>query len=138
MTKQTNEKRDTTSPCIMVLEPEILARMAIAEYLRHCGYRVIEGMTPDDIFAVLAAATKVDIILAAVRLGGGMDGFELAKRLRETHPDIDVILTGGVATAADKVGELCDDGPLVKRYHPQELVRRIQLLRERYRTREQS
>jgi hypothetical protein len=45
-----------------------------------------------------------------------------------------VILTSGVARAADKAGDLCDDGPLEKPYHPQEVVRRINLLRERRRT----
>jgi hypothetical protein len=43
-------------------------------------------------------------------------------------------LTTGAARAAGKAGELCDDGPLEKPYHTQEVVRRINLLRERRRT----
>jgi hypothetical protein len=49
-------------------------------------------------------------------------------------PSIDVILTSGVAKAAEKAGDLCDEGPLEKPYHPQEVVRRINILRERRRT----
>jgi hypothetical protein len=45
-----------------------------------------------------------------------------------------VILTSGVAKAADKAGDLCDEGPLAKPYHPQDVVRRINLLREGRRT----
>jgi DNA-binding response OmpR family regulator len=63
-----------------------------------------------------------------------MDGFGLAQWVRENHPGIDVILTSGMARAAEKAGDLCDDGPLEKPYHPQEVVRRINLLLERRRT----
>jgi hypothetical protein len=43
-------------------------------------------------------------------------------------------LTSGSARAADKASDLCDDGPLEKPYHPQEVARRIKLLQERRRT----
>jgi hypothetical protein len=45
-----------------------------------------------------------------------------------------VILTTGVPQAADKAAELCDETPLKKPYHPSEVVRRINMLRERQRT----
>jgi CheY-like chemotaxis protein len=119
---------------IIVVEPDILARMVIADYLRDCGYKVVEGVDADDVLAVLEAGRKIDVIMAEVRLAGSLDGFGLARQIREDHPEIDVILTSGVARAADKAGDLCDDGPLEKPYHPQEVVRRINLLRERRRT----
>jgi DNA-binding response OmpR family regulator len=59
---------------------------------------------------------------------------ELARQIREKYPAIDVILTSGAARAAAKAGDLCDDGPLEKPYHPQEVLRRINVLRERRRT----
>jgi CheY-like chemotaxis protein len=125
---------DATSATIFVVEPEILVRMVIADYLRDCGYKVVEGVNADEVLAVLGAGRKIDIILAEVRLAGSLDGFGLSRQIREDHPEIDVILTSGVARAAEKAGDLCDDGPLEKPYHPQEVVRRINLLRERRRT----
>jgi CheY-like chemotaxis protein len=119
---------------ILIVEPDILARMVIADYVRDCGYRVVEGVNADDVLAVLEAGAKIDVILTEVQLAGSIDGFGLARQIRENHPDIDVILTSGVARAADKAGDLCDDGPLAKPYHPQEVVRRINVLRERRRT----
>src|ERR1700730_9036815 len=109
--------------------------MVIADYLRDCGYKVIEGVSADDVLAVLRAGRKIDVILAEVQLSGVTDGFELARSIRENHPDIDVILTSGVAKAAAKAGELCDDGPLEKPYHPSEIIGRIGVLRERRRGR---
>jgi CheY-like chemotaxis protein len=125
---------DTASATVLVVEPDILVRMVIADYVRDCGYKVVEGVNADEALAVLGAGTKIDVILTEVQLSGSRDGFGLARQIREDHPEIDVILTSGVARAADKAGDLCDDGPLEKPYHPQDVVRRINLLRERRRT----
>jgi DNA-binding response OmpR family regulator len=117
----------------LVVEPDILVRMVIASYLRDCGYKVLEGVTAGDVVAILGSGQKVDIVLSEAQLRDGMDGFGLANWVRANHPDVDVILTCGAARAADKAGDLCEDGPLEKPYHPQEVVRRINLLRERRR-----
>jgi DNA-binding response OmpR family regulator len=123
-----------TPSTILVVEPDILVRMVIASYLRECGYRVLEGVTAADVMTVLGSGQTIDVVLSEVRLRGKMDGFGLARWVREHHPDVDVILTSGAARAADKAKDLCDDGPLEKPYEPQEVVRRINLLRERQRT----
>ena len=81
-------------------------------------------MNADDVLDVLGAGRKIDIVLLEVQLAGSIDGFGL----------MDVILTSGVRKAAGKAGDLCDDGPLEKPYYPQEVIRRINLLRERRRT----
>jgi CheY-like chemotaxis protein len=124
---------DATPATIFVVEPDILVRMVIANYLRECGYKVVEGVRADEVLTVLQAGTAIDVILAEVRLDGSLDGFGLASLICQDHPEIDVILTSGVARAADKAGDLCEDGPLEKPYHPQDVVRRINLLRERRR-----
>jgi DNA-binding response OmpR family regulator len=116
---------------IMVVEPDILVRTVIADFLRECGYKVIEGMTAEDVFTVLRAGNVIHIVLADVGIQGELDGFRLARRLRESHPDIDVILTAGAARSADKATDLCGDGPLKKPFHPKEVIRRIQTLREK-------
>jgi CheY-like chemotaxis protein len=126
--------RDPAPSTVLIVEPDILVRMVIAAYLRECGYTVVEGVTAADAFTVLEAGRKIDVILADVQLTGGVDGFALARQVRERHPEIDVLLTSGISKAAEKAGDLCEEGPLQKPYHPQEVVRRIQLLRERRRT----
>jgi DNA-binding NtrC family response regulator len=115
----------------MVVEPDILVRMVIAEYLRDCGYKVIEGHTADCVLTVLGAQRKLDIVLAEVRIAGTMDGFALSQWLHQNHPHIDVILTSSAGRAAEKAGEICNKGPEDRPYHPDELLRQIHLLRER-------
>jgi CheY-like chemotaxis protein len=125
---------EVTPSRVLVVEPNILVRTIIADYLRDCGYRVFEGVTADDVLTVLESGQKIDAIFAEVQLSGSMDGFGLAQWVREKHPDVDVTLTSGIARAAEKARDLCDEGPLEKPYHPQEVVRRINILLERRRT----
>jgi DNA-binding response OmpR family regulator len=130
--KRRNRASERTT--VLVLEPDILVRMAVADYLRDCGYKVIEGATSDDALAVLKHGQKIDVILSEVLIGGSMDGFGLARHVRRQHQGVDVILTSGTLGAAAKAEDLCDEGPLQKPYHPSAIVRRINLLIERRRS----
>jgi CheY-like chemotaxis protein len=125
-------KSGSTDPAkiIMVVDADILARMAIAQYLRECGYTVIEGVSGAEVRAVLEAGHAVDVLLIDIQLHASEDGFAIAQRVRAEYPQIAIIRTSNTAKLADKAGELCEDGPLVKPYHPQELLRRIQRLRD--------
>ena len=118
---------------VLVLEPDVLIRTTISEYLRECGYRVIEGVSADDVGTVLQSNSRLDFVLAELHLAGGTHAFSLVRQLRQTHPWIDVILTSGVADVAEKCSDLCDQGPIKKPYHPQEVATRIRLLLARRR-----
>ena len=115
---------------VMIVEPEVLVRMVVAEYLRDCGYTVIEATAAKDVWTVLDSGHRLDVVVAEV---GAVDGFSLAKRVRQTHPDIDVILTSGIAGAAHESHELCKEGPIKQPYEPKDVEARIRLLLERRR-----
>lgn len=117
----------------MVVEPEVLVRMTVADYLRECGYRVVEAITGEEALRILGAGVKVETILSAVRLQGAIDGFALAQRIREGYGGVEVILTTGYAMTAKKAGELCDQGARGRPYHPDLIVDRLKLLFERHR-----
>jgi DNA-binding response OmpR family regulator len=121
-------------PVVIVLEPEILVRMTIAEFLRDCGYKVIEGAVSEDLWSVIKSGSRLDVVFTEVRLANDGDGFELARRLRTDHPGIDVILTSSVPDAAEKSKNLCEEGPMKKPYRSEEVANRIKLLLERRRT----
>ncbi len=112
------------TPTIMVVEPDVLLRMALSEYLRDCGYRVIEGVKADNVWVVIGSGVQLDVVFAPVQ----PTGFALASRLRQTHPGTDVILNSGVADAVEKSSALCDRGPLKPPYQPEVVARRIQQL----------
>jgi len=84
-----------------------------------------------DVWTVLEAAVRLDVLFCEVQLPGGTDGFSLARRLRQTHPAIDVILASGVAGAAEKSKDLCEEGPMEKPYQAADVAARIRVLLER-------
>jgi CheY-like chemotaxis protein len=125
--------RKKSAATIIVVDPDVLVRAAISEYLRHCGYHVIEARSGEEAMQLIAARKSADIVFTEVKLPG-MSGFELAKTLRAQHAGISILLTSGVEGAAETAGDLCDDGPLPKPYSHEEVVRRIRMLRERKRS----
>lgn len=118
---------------VMVVEPDVLVRMVIADYLRDCGYRVIEAVDSSEVWAVLGGAHTVDVLLIEVSLPGGENGFELAHRIRQTRREVDVILASGIAGTVQQSHELCEEGPVKKPYDPKEVEARIKILLERRR-----
>ncbi|HEX4153795.1 MAG TPA: response regulator [Steroidobacteraceae bacterium] len=119
---------------ILMVEPDVVIRMVVAEYLRECGYRVIEAVAAQDVWIVLESGRRVDIVLADVKLAGDAGGFALASRIRQTRSDIDVILTSGIAGAVQESSDLCSEGPIKKPYEPKDVEARIRVLLERRRT----
>lgn len=112
---------------ILVVEDEILVRLAISDYLRDCGFKVIEATSGDEALIVLQQPDlQVDIVLCHVDLPGTMDGFGLARWMRVNKPGLPIILAGSTARAADAASELCESGPmLTKPYDTQILLDRI-------------
>lgn len=125
------EIRQTELETILIVEDDVLVRTALAEYLRHCGYRVVEATSADEALSVLQEVDiKVDVVLSDVKISGAMDGFGLAKWVRKNRPGVQVILTGSVEKAAHAAGDLCEDGPhLAKPYEPQQVIEWIKRLK---------
>ncbi len=129
MTDTARAASDELETILLVLD-DVTVRMTISEYLRHCGYKVIEAANADEALTVLNdRKIKVDIAFIDLHIPGPTNGFALSTWLRRNRPDIDVILAGTVKRAAEAAAEVCEDGPLPKPYEPQTLVNRIKQMR---------
>ena len=112
-----------------MVEDEVLLRLAISEYLRDCGYKVIEAASADEAMLVLTKSElEVDVLFSDIELPGGMDGFALAQWTRANRPGLEVILTGTVPRAVNAAADLCEDGPVPKPYEPAVVHDRIRRL----------
>src|SRR5688572_21368841 len=116
---------------VLVVEPDVLVRMAVADYLRECGYRVLEASSADEALKILRAEFEARVVFSEVKLPGAMDGFALAQQIRREFPGIEMLLTTGAKMAANQAGELCDDGPTEKPYHHEQILKRLALLLQR-------
>jgi DNA-binding NtrC family response regulator len=116
---------------ILIVDGDIVSRHAIADYLRHCGYSVIEAATADEAYVALAEPTlSIDVILCEVTKLGPQSCFELATWVRSNRPELEVKLASGVDTAANAAAQLCDSGPnLARPYEPEAVVDYIKQLR---------
>ncbi len=124
-----------TPPTVLVVEDEVLVRLAVADYLRECGYRVFEASEVEEAKSVLAAEVGVDVVFTDVQMPGPADGFALAVWVREHYPSVHVIITSGWAGADERARALCHEGPIVpKPYEHSAVLRRIQELMRKARS----
>lgn len=114
---------------ILVVEDEILVRMPVADYLRDCGYRVLEASTAAEAQAVFNTKEPIEIVISDVNMPGDMNGFALAKWIRQEHPGVRVILTSGINNMAKNAEDVCGDSPfLEKPYSYENLATHIRRL----------
>lgn len=127
---QDTAARNLSLSTVLVVEDEVLIRLSIADYLRECGYRVIETASAEEAITVLVESGRpVDVIFSDAEMPGAMDGFGLSKWARANRPGLPVILVGSPSGAANAAAELCEEGPqLSKPYEPQQLLDQIRRL----------
>jgi CheY-like chemotaxis protein len=118
---------------ILVIDGDPIERTVISDYLRECGYRVIEANDALEARQILEhRAHPIEIILSDVELPGETSGFELAGWVRRSMPEVEVILSSALERTAKAAGDLCEEGPmLAKPYDPQIVVDHIRRLRGR-------
>jgi CheY-like chemotaxis protein len=110
------------SVTLLLLEREVIVRASLAEYLRSCGYRVLEAHSAAEAFTILQESSKN----IRVVLSGAQDGFRLSGWLKTHRPKIKLVLAATPERAAQAAAGLCDAGPHGERsYDPQLLAQKI-------------
>jgi len=115
---------------VLVIDGDVLVRHAIADYLRNCGYVVIEAATTDEAVIVLEREPLiVHAVLCDAQAPGMLNPFEFRTWAKGRRSSLEIALAGTIESAAHKAAELCEEGPeLARPYDPQsvaEYVRRI-------------
>jgi DNA-binding response OmpR family regulator len=113
---------------VLVGDSDEMVRVSVSEYLRDCGYRVLESANSDEVLEVLRNADiRVDVALLDADVA--VHGFWLANWIGRHMPQIKVIVATGVDDVAHEAKTLCEHGPLMnKPYDTAELVERINRL----------
>jgi CheY-like chemotaxis protein len=110
---------------VLLVDDEEIILADLARTLRQHGYEIVGTALsgPDAIDAV--AATRPDVVLMDIRLQGGMDGLEAAKRIRETNrvPIIFVTANASVLNLANFTGL---HAVIVKPFAPHQLRRTLE------------
>ena len=118
---------------IVVVEDDVVTRMAIVDSLGELGLDVAEAADAPAFVALLQDSVHpADILMVDVNLGGGPSGFDLARLARERWPDVAVVyITGDLRAVVKTSGQadLCLLKPFSERALHQ-LVRSIPVLRK--------
>jgi CheY-like chemotaxis protein len=81
---------------ILVVEDDILIRLALSEWLRSEKHEVMEAASGDEAVALLESVLAVDLVVTDVQMPGNVDGIALATRVRRARPGIPVIVVSGL------------------------------------------
>lgn len=79
-----------TQPTVLVIDDEPLMRTVMKRVLVSEGYAVITAATPAEALALTTTTARPDLILTDLVMPG-MDGVELAGRLRAVWPGVPVV-----------------------------------------------
>jgi DNA-binding NtrC family response regulator len=100
------------TPAILIVEDEILIRLALSDYLQECGFKVFEaGNAAEAIEIIESNQTPIDLVFTDVHLPGDLSGFGLAQWVRLNRPGLPVTLTSGDQKKAETAEELCENEP---------------------------
>lgn len=112
-------------PVVLLVEGDIVVRFPLAQYLRECGFMVVEAANGDEArLALKSPDLKVEIVLADMKTTGS--GFALRHWISAENLDADVILAGSIEKAVEEAGDLCNEGPaLAKPYEHRFVLDRI-------------
>jgi DNA-binding response OmpR family regulator len=107
-----NENHQKRVPAVLLVEDEIMIRMTLAEFLRDCGFKVYEAGDAAEAIEILEAGNRrIDLVFSDVRMPGPMDGFGLARWVREHRKGMPVMLTSGDRRKAEAAKVLCESEP---------------------------
>ncbi|MBI1202829.1 MAG: response regulator [Rhodopseudomonas sp.] len=80
---------------VLLVEDEVLISELVTEMLSDCGFKVHEAATGQEALAYIESGGPVDVMLTDINLPGGIDGTELAIKVRQKRPDMPIVYASG-------------------------------------------
>jgi signal transduction histidine kinase/DNA-binding response OmpR family regulator len=115
---------------ILVVEDDDGVRAAVTDLLSELGYTVLRAANAEEALTILKAGAHVDLLFTDVVMPGNIPTRELARRAKDSRPDIRVLFTSGYTqNAIVHNGKLDDDVFLLsKPYRKDDLARKLRSL----------
>jgi CheY-like chemotaxis protein len=114
-------------PVVLVVDDESVITDTLAEILNRSGYTAIPAYDAEEALEI-ALLMPPELLLTDVMLPG-MNGIELAVRMRRIFPDCKILLFSGQAATTDLLASAARDGHrfdlLSKPIHPGDLLRHV-------------
>jgi CheY-like chemotaxis protein len=111
---------------ILVVEDDIVTRVAISQEMRDHGCRIIEAGSADEALSVLRTNTHVDAVVTDLIMPGPRNGADLVRLIRAEFSWLKIIMLSGYSPDADVRSLL--DGCISKPILPSELMGQLRAL----------
>lgn len=82
-------------PTILLVDDEPLIRAALADALDEGGYFILESDDAEDAIAKIDATPAIAGVITDIRLGNGLDGWEVARHARSINAHMAVVYMSG-------------------------------------------
>ncbi|MDO8878466.1 MAG: response regulator [Pseudolabrys sp.] len=106
---------------VLLVEDEELISHLVAGELSEYGFAVYKAANADEALRYINAGGEVDVLFTDVNLPGGIDGTELAIRVRDMRPELPIVYASGRYSASG-LGRMVPRSVFVpKPYRPKEL-----------------
>ncbi|MBA2481166.1 MAG: response regulator [Planctomycetes bacterium] len=94
-TKLESSEAQRGSETILLVDDEAHVSSILAEVLTENGYRVLTTASGEQAITLLSQrGDSIDLVITDLKMPG-INGYELARRIRATHPDMKVVLISG-------------------------------------------
>jgi DNA-binding response OmpR family regulator len=114
-------------PTVLVVDDDVLVRVAISANLREAGFQVLEASSAHDALGVMLADMPIDVLLTDLQMPGAMDGFGLAAAARGSAPDMKVLVMSSFLPQSTGA-RLTPFEYIEKPFPPQTLIARVRAL----------
>jgi CheY-like chemotaxis protein len=114
-------------PTVLVVDDDVVVRMAISENLRDAGFQVLEATSAHDALGVMLAGMPIDVLLTDLQMPGAMDGFGLALAARGSAPDMKVLVMSSFLPESTGA-RLSPFAFIEKPFRPQVLIDRVRTM----------
>lgn len=85
----------TASPLVLVVEDDPLVRAMAVDALEDEGFEVLEAPSADYAASLLEARRDIGVVFTDVTMPGALNGFDLARLVRRTYPQVHVLISSG-------------------------------------------
>jgi CheY-like chemotaxis protein len=111
--------------CVLVTEDQPEVRRFSARVLSGYGYRVLTAGSGEEALAVAGAEPSIDLLVTDMVMPG-INGLELAGRMKQLHPGVKVLYASGY-TANIAVQSMVEEGRafLAKPFTPESLAEKV-------------
>ncbi len=101
---------------VLIVEDEAIIRMVAADALTDCGIVAWEAGDAEEALNALNQHPSISLLFTDVNMPGDMNGIDLARRVHEVRPDVELIITSGATIIANDY--LPDHGTFLLKPYP--------------------